>query len=253
MRFRNSSGQRIRFEEGGPRMNDAECCCVTSCEFTYDNTDCDFVFTYTGTGGTTFLWDFGDGGTSTSENPSHSYPGDGGTFLVRLTVDGEHECEATVQCGNTFTCHGYEIANEPLMIVAGVTDGSCSLCSGVNGVKVLSLTTNACVLTYDCLRSNGQNLGTCNNVCSSPAQNLAITVGFCIGYEPVGNYLRGSISINRGTCDGTDAKNTIRGEYRKVVSPVDLPGSHTLDLYSTISGGPNEFCDNLPATITVIL
>lgn len=35
----------------------------------------------------TYSWDFGDGGTSTQENPSYSYPNDTGYFDVTLVVD----------------------------------------------------------------------------------------------------------------------------------------------------------------------
>ncbi len=45
-------------------------------------------FTYTGTGipsSYTYLWDFGDGGTSTSANPTHNYA-TSGTFNIRLIV-----------------------------------------------------------------------------------------------------------------------------------------------------------------------
>jgi gliding motility-associated-like protein len=45
-------------------------------------------FTNLSTGGTTYSWDFGDGGTSTQENPSYIYDSDG-TFEVVLTVTDE--------------------------------------------------------------------------------------------------------------------------------------------------------------------
>lgn len=40
---------------------------------------------------TTWLWDFGDGTTSTSQNPSHTYAHDG-TYLVCLTIHDNHGC-----------------------------------------------------------------------------------------------------------------------------------------------------------------
>ncbi len=43
-------------------------------------------FTFTGSGATQFHWDFGDGGTSTLQNPSHLYTADG-VFTVTLTVN----------------------------------------------------------------------------------------------------------------------------------------------------------------------
>jgi PKD repeat protein len=43
------------------------------------------TFTNTSTNGVTYLWDFGDGTTSTDPNPIHVYPGDG-TYHVTLTT-----------------------------------------------------------------------------------------------------------------------------------------------------------------------
>lgn len=52
-------------------------------------------FTNTTTNGTSYTWDFGDGGTSTDVNPVHTYTGDG-TYTVTLT--------ATNDCGSiTYT------------------------------------------------------------------------------------------------------------------------------------------------------
>src|ERR1700727_2374861 len=45
--------------------------------------------------GLTFSWNFGDGGTSTSENPSHTFAGLG-TYIVCLTVHSTAlNCSAT--------------------------------------------------------------------------------------------------------------------------------------------------------------
>jgi hypothetical protein len=44
-----------------------------------------YTFTNTSTYGTSFLWNFGDGNTSTEENPTHTYT-DSGEFEVSLTV-----------------------------------------------------------------------------------------------------------------------------------------------------------------------
>ena len=46
------------------------------------------VFTNTSTGGTSYLWDFGDGQTSTEFSPSHVY-NSAGTYSVTLTVTNE--------------------------------------------------------------------------------------------------------------------------------------------------------------------
>jgi PKD repeat protein len=68
-------------------------------EETKDPPDASFSFVATGNGmtieftnestnATTYLWDFGDGNTSTEENPTHTFP-DFGDFLISLTATGE--------------------------------------------------------------------------------------------------------------------------------------------------------------------
>jgi PKD repeat protein/invasion protein IalB len=58
--------------------------------FTADNTTtCSGIinFTNTSTGGVTWLWTFGDGNTSTLQNPSHTYT-TSGTYTVKLKIYG---------------------------------------------------------------------------------------------------------------------------------------------------------------------
>jgi PKD repeat protein len=56
--------------------------------FTYVADGLTVTFTSTATNTSTYLWDFGDGGSSTEANPVHVYVG-GGAFEVKLTVTGE--------------------------------------------------------------------------------------------------------------------------------------------------------------------
>jgi PKD repeat protein len=44
---------------------------------------------------TGFYWDFGDGSTSTLQNPTHVFP-DTGTYTVSLTVTSEYGCDSTI-------------------------------------------------------------------------------------------------------------------------------------------------------------
>ncbi|MCO6444078.1 MAG: PKD domain-containing protein, partial [Anaerolineae bacterium] len=53
--------------------------------FTVQDLTATFTDTSTGEGITTWFWDFGDGATSTDQNPAHAYAVDG-TYTVRLTV-----------------------------------------------------------------------------------------------------------------------------------------------------------------------
>ena len=77
------------------------------------------TFTNNSTGAQGYEWDFGDGGTSTLTNPTHSYttPGDYTVSLIASTMYG---CTDTA----TFDVHSYELS------VAGFTLPDDSVCVG---------------------------------------------------------------------------------------------------------------------------
>lgn len=54
-----------------------------------------FVDTSSGAG-LTYLWDFGDGATSTLQHPEHSYPMGDNDYTVKLTITDISGCEATL-------------------------------------------------------------------------------------------------------------------------------------------------------------
>jgi len=77
---------------------------VASFSFAPNSTPCantPIQFTYTGgaCSGCSFLWNFGDGNTSTQMNPSHAFSSATGNgtqnFTVTLTVTGANDCETT--------------------------------------------------------------------------------------------------------------------------------------------------------------
>lgn len=83
---------------------DCDCVCDITADFRYQEVDpCrvsfgDLTIFSECTEITNWFWDFGDGNTSTSQNPTHTYAGPGG-YSVCLTVfgnDGEKECENTI-------------------------------------------------------------------------------------------------------------------------------------------------------------
>lgn len=59
-------------------------------------------FNNTSLGGTEFLWDFGDGNTSTDDSPTHLYTNPG-TYLVRLLANDPNSCNLTDQTSFTIT------------------------------------------------------------------------------------------------------------------------------------------------------
>ncbi len=69
----------------------------TRADFSYNSLGNGTVdFTNESTKGQTFFWDFGDGNTSTEENPSHTYAADG-QYTVTLTVTSECNTDDEVQ------------------------------------------------------------------------------------------------------------------------------------------------------------
>jgi len=54
-------------------------------DFAYDGTDLTVEFANTSTNATSYLWDFGDGNTSTENDPIHTYSV-AGTYMVNLTA-----------------------------------------------------------------------------------------------------------------------------------------------------------------------
>lgn len=59
-------------------------------------------FTNTSTNGKSYLWDFGDGGTSTNFSPTYTFT-KGGSFTVKLTVTGDGGTASTSQTINITT------------------------------------------------------------------------------------------------------------------------------------------------------
>ena len=84
--------------DGKPLLCEPDENCCSGCEaswtfFVIDNVACIIQFTDTSPGNpTAWLWDFGDGSTSTQQNPLHQFP-TGGDHTVRLTITvGSEEC-----------------------------------------------------------------------------------------------------------------------------------------------------------------
>ena len=61
----------------------------------FGNYSTDYQFTDTSTGGTIWFWDFGDGSTSTLQNPIHTYGG-AGTYVVMQIVTNAAGCIDTI-------------------------------------------------------------------------------------------------------------------------------------------------------------
>lgn len=98
--------------------------------FTVDNqVSCDvpytakFTNTTTGQGNKTYLWDFGDGSTSTDESPSHPYTTKG-TYYVSLKVNNGTNCTNS-------TAYNYKAIQTGTPALGPITNNG-NVCSGTN-------------------------------------------------------------------------------------------------------------------------
>jgi Zn-dependent metalloprotease/PKD repeat protein len=103
-------------------------------------------FTNTSVNGSTYLWNFGDGDTSTVANPVHTYT-TSGSYTVTLDVDGG-------PCGNdSYTNTNYININLP----SSPTAPSAAVCPGNSAT--LSATGSGMLTWYDAV-TGGNQLGT---------------------------------------------------------------------------------------------
>lgn len=81
---------------------------------------------------TSYLWDFGDGNTSTDMNPSHTYAANG-TYLICLTVTDTTGCAATI-------CDTLTVTDIPTSIFDAVNRGMVVYPNPSNGRFTVSFT-----------------------------------------------------------------------------------------------------------------
>lgn len=108
-----------------------------------------------------WAWAFGDGNTSTSQNPSHCYSG-AGPWNVTLTVTDNFGCVdsvvMSVACVDFYACAdndcNYPAPSTATMTLAGFSDiagaPTCPECSDLNGItlSMTNATSDGCV--WDC-------------------------------------------------------------------------------------------------------
>ncbi len=78
------------------------------------------TFTNASTGGDTYLWDFGDGGTSTDENPVYTYEANG-TYTVTLTLDGNDDLSSSDDVTVAAPAPTVGISPDPIQIGVATT------------------------------------------------------------------------------------------------------------------------------------
>lgn len=81
-------------------------------------------FTNSSSGGSSYLWDFGDGNTSTSASPTHTYAA-GGTYTVCLTVSGP-------SCPTDSICQVITVSGGTGGLIADFSVSSNTICQGAS-------------------------------------------------------------------------------------------------------------------------
>jgi PKD repeat protein len=86
-------------------------------DFAYDQIDLSLIFTSLSDGADSWFWEFGDGGTSMQENPTHTYD-----------LDGEYEVSLTVSndCGEDNFTTTIEVFVPPVADFSYSTDVGCA-------------------------------------------------------------------------------------------------------------------------------
>jgi hypothetical protein len=180
-------------------------------------------------GGITYLWNFGDGNTSTLLNPSHSYATTG-TFPVSLSVGGSSGCNASDTLLVTIEA--------PILSLTS-TNASCNgLCDGTGVV-----TTSAGFAPFNYLWSNGTTTSNTSGLC---AGTYTTTVTDAIGctststvtiIEPAAItafITTNNVSCN-GACNGLAAISPTGGSAPYVY--YWLPGSQTTQTVTGLCAG----------------
>lgn len=235
------------------------CCggCLAAFSYTENGLAIDFTDESPGTP-SAWEWDFGDGDTSTEQNPTHTYDGSG-AYLVFLTITvGETQCRTfrVVELGSSSLCFGYPNLTSFsmwLVEISGVTDLGCSLCSRANGSYIVV----GCLPKFD---GHGALCGAVEQGCSSQVNGQR-------GASMEFDYQRLTLRLGRGAfLDGTPFPANCRasGFFSWSIDFFDLPPrsqpwpaevTYTLQTNSPGTGGefdPPCFYDP-PGTLTLTL
>jgi 5'-nucleotidase len=153
---------------------------------------------------TSYVWDFGDGTTSTQANPSHIYPNQNATYTVTLT--------ATNPCGSNSVTQAVSIAFSPNPIAVFSPD-TTNLCAPAT-ITFTNLSTGADVYDWD--------MGDGTVIPQAPQANLE--------YQ----YLNGGVFIVRLV-----ARNSVSGLTDTVTQTVNIYPAPDV---SVTASGPLVFC-----------
>lgn len=160
---------------------------------------------------TSWQWDFGNGTTSTAQNPSITYT-TAGTFTVTLRVTNDKGCSRVVSRN--------ALINVTTGVTASFTHTQPTVCQPPATVRFTNTSTGPGTLTYQWFFGDG----TGPVLATSPTHTYATT----------GNYTATLVAISSNGCQDT-ARNT---------PPIQIGG------YATSFTAPASICANQPVSFT---
>jgi gliding motility-associated-like protein len=183
-----------------------------------------FSFTNTSNGGSTYLWNFGDGASSSLQNPTHSYT-NANTYTVKLIVTNSNGCWATIS-------RAVQVSPSANLIMGN----DAAICKGSN--TALSIQG---AQSYQWTPAQGLNCDTCANPIAMPDTTTTYTVtalttnGGCPGSDTVKVTVFQPIDINvspnKQICTSESFKLSANGASTYLWSPAQ-------GLSSTTSANP---------------
>ena len=181
------------------------------------------TFTATNTGGqvTDWLWDFGDGGTSDPQNPTHQYAAEG-TYTVSLTATGPDY--TVVETKTNYIQVGaatFDVSVSP----SSIAFGAMTVGDQTDSTSVTVTTTGGTAWSVDAKASNGGFMGTGSVNLANPFQ-LANGLG---DFQAMTSDFVGFMTGAAGE-DRTDTANV-----KQTIVSGDAPGDYTITL--TFTGG----------------
>jgi gliding motility-associated-like protein len=158
--------------------------------------------TWNATGSGTYYWDFGDGSSSTSANPTHSYAIGGRSYTVKLTATNSTGCPTTYIANNLITAYG-----QPSVNFYAVDTAVCSI---GGSATFISTTSGATPFNMNWDFGDGTSSSS-----ASPVTHP---------YLAAGTYsVKLSVTDSRGCTDSLRRTNYIR--VRSVTAVASVPGN----------------------------
>lgn len=142
-----TGGKILRLPDGKYMTNASDCCCGCVASFAYESAGAfSTTFSFFGSGSPTpvlaWHWDFGDGATSSQQNPTHTYSTSQRFPVVvtlKITISGGVTCSASraIYWFPPVPCPCWSNVNSQTvwaLEVKGITNELCTICPNANGI-----------------------------------------------------------------------------------------------------------------------